>query len=48
MNGTPNKTSHTQMWTRRAMLRRAGLGAASLSILGRFLSAEDGDHEPAG
>ena len=33
MNGTPHNASQTQLWTRRAMLRRAGLGAASLSIL---------------
>src|SRR5207302_1053918 len=33
MNGAPNTASQTQLWSRRALLRRAGLGAASLSIL---------------
>jgi peptide/nickel transport system substrate-binding protein len=33
MNGAENNASHTQLWSRRALLRRASLGAASLSIL---------------
>src|SRR5437870_1058169 len=33
MNRAPNTASQTQLWSRRALLRRAGLGAASLSIL---------------
>src|SRR5438552_17500670 len=33
MNGAPNTASQTQLWSRRALLRRAGLGAARLSIL---------------
>jgi peptide/nickel transport system substrate-binding protein len=33
MNGTPNNASQAQLWSRRAVLRRAYLGAASVSIL---------------
>jgi peptide/nickel transport system substrate-binding protein len=33
MNEAPNHASHTQLWSRRTVLRRVGLATASLSIL---------------